>query len=136
MSSKNDERIMELKAQIKEKKNKLKGVKKFIPITNCLIEVDGIRYNLQVLSKEQLITLLIKLNGYKMSAIDLDLLSEYSISGFNINDWITDIKSKLSIVSLREEENKLRELESKLEYMLSEEKKIELEIDVIKSLLE
>lgn len=135
MANVNDEKIMELKSQIKEKKAKLKNKKKFVPITNCSIEIDGIRYNLQVLSKEQLISLLVKLNIYQMSAADLDLLDEYKISGFEVIDWITDIKSKLEIVSYKEEENKLQDLENKLHTLLSTDKKVELEIDAIKSML-
>jgi len=131
----NDDKIMELKSQIKEKKEKLKGKKRFTPITNCSIEIDGVRCNLQVLGKEQLITLLIKLNTYRLSVIDLGLQDEYIISGYKLEEWINDIKSKLDVVSHREEENKLQLLESKLEYMLSNEKKIELEIGSIEELL-
>jgi hypothetical protein len=135
MANVNDEKIMELKAQIKEKKAKLKGKKKFTPITNCSIEIDGARYNLQVLSKEQLINLLVKLNTYRLSAIDLDLLDEYVVSAYKIDEWITDIKSKLEVVSLREEESKLQELERKLHVLLSNDKKVELEIEAIMSQL-
>jgi len=136
MANVNDEKIMELKAQIKEKKAKLKGKKKFIPVTNCSLELDGIRYNLNVLGKEQLISLLVKLNGYRLSAVDLGLLEEYIVSGFRVDEWITDIKAKLEIVVLRDEENKLQEMESKLHFLLSTDKKVELEIDAIKSMLE
>jgi len=129
----NDKKIMELKKQIEEKKNKVSKSQKFSPITNCSIEVDGIRYNIQVLTKEQLITLLVKLNSYAMSAKDLEV--DFSISGYNVSDWITDIKSKLDFVSRKEEENKLKIMESKLHQLLSNEKKVELEIDeIMKSL--
>ncbi len=135
MGNKNDEVIMKLREQIKEKKTKLKSKKRFVPITNCSIELDGIRYNLQVLIKEQLISLMIKLNTYKMSAIDLNVLDQFIISGYKIDEWITDIKSKLDILSHREEESKLQVLENKLENMLSSEKKIEIEINEITDML-
>lgn len=130
----NDKKIMELKKQIEEKKNKISKSQRFTPITNCSIEVDGVRYNLQVLTKEQLITLMVKLNTYAMSAKDLGV-DDYSISGFTVLDWITDIKSKLDFVSRKEEENKLKVMESKLHQLLSNEKKVELEIEeIMKSL--
>jgi len=130
----NDKKIMELKKQIEEKKNKVSKSQKFSPITNCSIEVDGIRHNIQVLTKEQLIALLVKLNTYAMSAKDLGLES-YVISGFDVVDWLIDIKSKLDFVSRKEEENKLKVMESKLHQLLSNEKKVELEIDeIMKSL--
>jgi len=98
---------MELKKQIEEKKIKLGKSQKFSPITNCSIEVDGVRSNIQVLTKEQLITLLVKLNSYAISAKELEI--DFVISGYGIVDWITDIKSKLDFVSRKEEENNLEE---------------------------
>jgi len=48
---------------------------------------------------------------------------------------LTDIKAKLDFVSRKEEENKRKAMEAKLHQLLSNEKKIELEIDeIIKSL--
>jgi len=129
----NDQKIMELKKQIEVKKNKVGKSQKFSPITNCSIEVDGERSNIQVLTKEKLISLMVKLNSYSISAKDLEV--EYIISGYNVVDWIQDIKSKLDFVSRKEEENKLKFMESKLHELLSNEKKVELEIDEIASFL-
>jgi len=131
----NDEKIMQLKFQIGEKKKNLKTKKKFSPLTNCSIEIDGVRLNLQVLNKENLIHLLVKLNSYLLSAVDLGLEDEYKFSGYSIDQWITDIKLKLDILRYEEEDRKLKELERKLENMLSSEKRIELEIDEIESLI-
>jgi len=129
----NDKKIMELKKQIEEKKIKLGKSQKFSPITNCSIEVDGVRSNIQVLTKEQLITLLVKLNSYAISAKELEI--DFVISGYHVMEWITDIKSKLDFVTRKEEENKLKVMESKLHQLLSNEKKVELEIDeIMKSL--
>jgi hypothetical protein len=135
MANANDEKILGLRKQIEEKKSKLKGAKKkFVPITNCSLEIDGVRFNLNVLPKEQLISLLVKLNIYKLSISDLKLI-DYTISGYKVDDWMTDIKSKLEISALMEEERKLHEMEVKLEMLLSDDKKIELEIGEIESLL-
>ena len=131
----NDSKIMTLKTQIINKRKQFDGVKKFSPITNCSIEVDGIRSNIQVLSKEQLISLLVKLNSYKNSANDLGLLEEYNISDYKIGEWIADIKSKLNIVSRKDERLKLKSMEDKLDELLSSDKKTELEINEIEALL-
>jgi len=125
----NDSKIMELKKQIEEKKAKLIKSQKFSPITNSSIELDGVRTNIQVLNKEQLTYLLVKLNSYAISAKELEI--DFVISGYHIVDWIADIKSKLDFVSRKEEENKLKVMESKLHQLLSNEKKVELEIDEI-----
>ncbi|MBG9773030.1 hypothetical protein [Brevibacillus laterosporus] len=135
MTKTNDQKIMELRKQIEAKKEKIGKTIKFIPVTNCSIELDGVRYNLQVLAKDQIISLLVKLKAYATSAKELALLNDYTISGFNVMDWIKDLNSKLDIVCRKEEEHKLKVMESKLHKLLSNEKKVELEIDEIESML-
>lgn len=133
--SKNDDRILELKKQIEIKK-KAVSVKKirFIPKTNCVLNMDGITINLNVCSDDALVLLLIRLNSYLMSAVDLGM-SDFEISGYSITAWIKDIKSKLEVSSLKKEETDLKKMESKLDKLLSDDKKTELEIDEIANLL-
>mgnify|MGYP000857198046 FL=1 len=133
--SKNDDRILELKKQIEIKK-KAVSVKKirFIPETNCVLNMDGITINLNVCSDDALVLLLIRLNSYLMSAVDLGM-SDFEISGYSITAWIKDIKSKLEVSSLKKEETDLKKMESKLDKLLSDDKKTELEIDEIANLL-
>lgn len=135
MSNVNDKKIMELKQQIAEKKIKLEGISRFVPITNCSLEIDGQRYNIQVLQKEQLIQLMIKVNLYLMSAKDLKLDEDYIISGYKPEEWITDMKAKLDIISKKDEERKLKAMEEKLDKLLSDEKKTELELNDIEAFL-
>lgn len=135
MTNSNDQRILELKKQIEIKKEKLGESAKFTPVTNCSIEVDGIRYNIQVLSKEQLIELMVKINSYLLSAKDLGIANEYLISGFKVEDWVTDIKSKINVISRKDEEKLLKIMESRLLKLLTDGKKVELEIDEIEAVL-
>ena len=133
---KNDDKILELQSQIAKKKEEHKNKnKKFSPATNCVIELDGVKYNLQVLGREQITILLIKLNLYQMSIKDLKLDEIIMISGFTLEDWITDIKNKIEAIKYKEEESKLKDMENKLNKLLSDEKKTELEIDEIAALL-
>ena len=127
---KNDEMILELKRKIVEKKKELKSSERFVPLTNCSIELDGVRSNIQVLSKEQLTLLLLKLATYKLAMKEL-LLESFNISGFEVNDWIVDIKAKLAILNRKEEEQKLRQMEEKLHNLLSNDTKVELELQQI-----
>jgi len=131
----NDDKIMLLKSQIAEKKKGLKTKKKFSPLTNCSIELDGVRLNLQVLNREGLTHLLVKLNSYLLSAVDLGLDEEYVISGYVIDQWITDIKLKLEILKYEEEDRKLKLLESKLHVLLSSERQVSLAIEEIESMI-
>ncbi|MNW54908.1 hypothetical protein D3C74_325330 [compost metagenome] len=135
MANQNDQKILKLKEQIEEKKKLVGKSKKFSPVTNCSIELDGVRHNLQVLTKEQLIQMLVKLNAYAASAKDLGYIDEYNISGYNVAEWIEDLKAKLDFINRRNEEQKLKAMETKLDKLLSDEKKVELEIGEIESLL-
>jgi hypothetical protein len=131
----NDQRILELKKQIEIKKEKLKQSERFSPITNLSIEFEGDRCNLNVLQKPDLITLLIRLNIYLISAKDLGIETEYILSGYKLEEWITDIKAKMDILSRKDEERNLKALEDKLSKMLSDDKKIELELNEIADFL-
>lgn len=131
--SKNDERVLQLKKIIDEKKSELKAVKRFTPLTNCILNLEDKNYNLNVLQLDDLKLLLVKLNMYLMSAKDLDV--ELDISGYSIEDWMMDIKSKMEIFEYKKKESELKALEAKLDKMLSDEKKTELELDEIAALL-
>jgi uncharacterized protein YdgA (DUF945 family) len=129
----NDKKIIDLKNVIATKKSQLKTLK-FTPITNCSIDFDGVRHNIHTLNSDALTFLLVKLNSYLLSMKNLNIKS-LSISGYSIHNWITDIKSKLEIIAQQQEENTLSALESKLKSLLSEDKKTELELNSIETLL-
>lgn len=133
MATKNDARVLQLKEIIDKKKLELKGAKKFTPITNCVLDLEGQKYNLNVLQLNDLQMLLVRLNMYLMSAKDLGI--NLGISGYNIAEWITDIKCKIEIFEYKKKEADLKVLEVKLDKMLSDEKKTELELDEIAALL-
>lgn len=133
--SKNDDRILELKKQIEAKKKSISERKiRFIPETNCVLNMDETTINLNVCSDDTLLLLLIRLNLYLMSAKDLNM-TDFEISGYSVTTWIKDIKSKLEVSGLKKEESDLKKMESKLDKLLSDDKKTELEIDEIAALL-
>lgn len=135
MAAKNDDRILELKKQIDEKKKLLAEKKvRFSPETNCILDLDGNKYNLNVCGDDVLTMLMIKLNMYVMSADDLDIPVP-EISGYSVEMWILDIKNKLAASGIKREENALKQMEAKLDKLLSDDKKAELEIDEIAALL-
>ena len=135
MAQKNDERIMQLKKKIEDKRNELaERNSRFVPITNCLLVLDKVTYNLHVDASEML---LIKLNMIAMSAKDLDIdTSNLIISGYSLNDWITDVENNLEVQRYKKEKIDLNALEKKLTALLSEDKQTELEIDRLATLLE
>jgi hypothetical protein len=131
----NDNRILELRAQIEKKKEKMKEVNRFSPVTNCSLEIDEERYNLNVLTVYQLTLLQIKLNSYLISARDLGVSDTFMIAGFTIQDWLTDVKGRLDILSRKDQEKQLKFMEEKLDKLLSQDKKVELELKAIADIL-
>ena len=134
MAQKNDERIMQLKQQIEEKRKELANqTGRFTPVTNCLLVIDKVTYNLHVESSE---LLLIKVNMMAMSAKNLGLdISKVIISGYSIADWLDDIQNYMKVQSYKDEKKKLERLEKQLDALLSDDKRTELEIDSIAALL-
>ena len=133
--SKNDDRILELKKQVEEKKTTLMEKNtKFSPETNCILILDGTTYNLNVLNDESLTFLKIQLYTYKMAVIDMKI-TDFKISGYSLDDWIGDINKKLETHEVKQKQNELKAMEAKLDKLLSEDKKTELELDDIAALL-
>lgn len=135
MNTNNDNRIIELKKQIETKRKQLsEKTSRFSPETNCILEFKGTTYNLNICSAEMLTLLLVELNMYVMSAADLGITPPV-ISGYPIEMWMTDIKNKISVLSVKQEDSNLKKMEVKLDKLLSDDKKTELELDEIASLL-
>lgn len=135
MTNNNDNRILELRKIIAQKKKEQGKSVKFSPTTNCSVEFQGNRYNIQVLGKNDLVELMVQLNSLLLSAKDLGVESEYVVSGYSLCEWISDIQSRLEVLNQKEEERKLKLLEEKLSGLLSAGKQVELEIDEIESLI-
>jgi hypothetical protein len=137
MSTINDEKILALKKQIEEKKKLLGKTLRFNPTTNCSLELDGTRYNINTFNKDKCIDLMVKLNIYQMSYNNLfpDDKEGYEISGYPVSAWITDLKAKYEILNKQDEERKLKLMEEKLEELLSEDKKVEMQLSEIADLL-
>ena len=133
--SKNDDRILELKRQIETKKQGLSKKKtRFVPETNCVLELDSVKYNINVLDANALMYLMLKINLYNLYADSLKV-THPTISGYITDLWIEDIRSKMAVLELKKEELELKQMESKLDKLLSDDKKTELEIDDIAALL-
>lgn len=134
MSTQNDTTILALKKKIEEKKALLVKADKFVPITNCSLEYLGQRYNLNVLTKDQIIPLIASLMSASEYAKVLDMTCE--LSGYDITQWICDLISRLNYITRKAEQDKLAAMERKLTGLLSSDKQVELELASISKLLE
>ena len=136
--SKNDDKILTLKKQIEEKKNVLGKQPKFLPVTTCVVTYNNSKINIHTLTSiKDIETMMIYFNMYIMSAKDLQIdYNNICFDGFSVLDWIEDLKSKKRMLEYNEKKQQLNTLEKKLDKLLSDEKKTELEIDAIASLIE
>lgn len=131
----NDDVILKLKKEIEEKKKLVKSSERFTPVTNCSLVLDDERFNLNVLGKEQIVPLMVKLNAYAKSAEELGLSDELEYSGFKVADWLTDLKARWGFINRAQEESRLKALEAKLDKLLSSEKQVELALADIANLI-
>ena len=136
MATKNDERIIELKKIIEKKREELNNMhSRFSPKTNCILQLDGETYNLNV-STQNLAYLLVKINALIKSAESLNMSAEeVTISGFSLVDWFDDTKSKKDSIDYRDKKRELATIENKLNSLLSDDKQTELQIDSLEALL-
>ena len=51
--SKNDERVLQLKKLIETKKSEL-STQRFVPMTNCVLDMEDKKYNLNVLQEKRI----------------------------------------------------------------------------------
>lgn len=126
MAKKNDDVILKLKKEIEEKKKLIKSSERFTPVTNCSLVLDNERFNLNVMGKEQIIPVMVKLNAYLKSAEELGVVSELEYSGFKVEEWLVDLKARWGFINRAQEEARLKALEAKLDKLLSSEKQVEL----------
>lgn len=135
--SKNDERILELKKQIEEKKKELGKQPRFSPTTTCLFTYNGNKVNMHTLtSVKEINAMLVHFNTYVMSANDLGIdCNDILFDGFSVVDWMEDLKMKKEVVEYTAKKSQLTSLEKKLDKLLSDDKKTELEIDAIAGLI-
>lgn len=133
--SANDNRIITLKETIEAKRIELQEEKRFIPQTTCCIQLkDGTKINLHTLDTNELSLALIIMQTLFNNAYALNM-TDIKISGFYFNEWIDDISALLHNKQVKEKKAQLNQLEKKLDSLLSEDKRTELELDDIANLL-
>lgn len=133
MKTANDTKILDLKASIEKKKKEVKN-QKFQPLTSCVLTVHGETSNIHTLGYKGLELLLVEITALHMAAQALKI-GNFELCGFPIVHWIADIQSKMEIISAKEEEQKLKQMETKLSKLLSTDAQVELEISEIEKAL-
>ncbi|QEG04295.1 hypothetical protein [Bacillus phage BC-T25] len=142
MTKKNDARILELKKLIEEKREKLgdpgdfSSVTKFAPETNCMFIWNNEKKNIRVLREDELPLFISLFHSLIVSAEAQDLpLASVKMNGNPVQGLLKDCKTRYTMLIKSEELRDLQRAEHKLNQLLSEDKKTELELDDLEGLL-
>ena len=131
--SNNDNKIKELKTQIQNKLDNITKISKDFK-TNLILEFRDNTYNLNVLPVNALQERLIQLYLYQ-TAIDALNITDYTIAGYSVEDWIHDIQKLLEI---HEQNKKIKDLKAnlaKLDTLMSDAAKTEEFLDDLAKML-
>jgi hypothetical protein len=137
-TTQNDNKIVQLKKIVAQKRKELGDEPKFRPITTCQFKIDlTFNTNIHALNSVQsLNNALMYLGLYELAAEKAGLSAdEVQINGFSISDWKKDIESKKSLIEYQTKKQELSNLEGKLDGMLSEAQKTAISLDEIAELL-
>jgi hypothetical protein len=130
--STNDDKIKELLNQLNDKKNKLGKRERHVLETNGLLKIDDKSFNINTINNpnvivELLANLISRENNYNEAAKRLNIQSQFTWNGYTIEQWETDFRNR----KLKE----LKELENRLNSLISDDGKTSLEIDNISGVL-
>ena len=134
MVNKNDNRILELKKKIEQERATLKeSNSRFQPITSCILEFAGQKYNLNAMSANDLLLLLGTLSVMEQVttkvAEEMQFIKPATVNGYLLTEWIIDIRKKLDQVLYREKKATLDKLEKQLTDLLTGETQTKLKVD-------
>jgi hypothetical protein len=141
MAKKNDALVGQLLKKVEEKKAQIKKIKNPSFKTNLSLPVDGTstRINLNVASPELLFRILVDLETRieKSSAVagKYDLVFDNAWHGFTLEDWRTDVVLKIKQSQAQRQVTELRTIEKKLEGLMSEDKRTNIELEKLSELL-
>lgn len=118
-----DANVEQTLKNITKKKAEYKSqLKAFAPVTNMNLELFNCRYNLHVVSVNELRFL-------KSFLLGLD--GSIELCGYKVTTWVEDIINKLTNLEIKTALNKLEATENKLVTMYTPDKKNELEFNSI-----
>ena len=134
MTNKNDKTILALKAEIDKKKTAIGTASRFVPKTNCNLELFGMRINIHTLTCEQLVQAIgvlaaIEIGTNARFVTKPGDTSPITISGHSVEDWLGDLEARYKTLDINNEKARLKVLEEKLHNLLSTDTKVSLELD-------
>ena len=141
MAKKNDALVGQLLKKVEEKKAQIKKIKNPSFKTNLSLPIDGTnsRINLNVSTPELLFKILVdletRIEKSDKVAEKYDLKFDNKWHGFDLEDWRDDVVLKIKQSQAQRQVAELRLIEKKLEGLMSEDKRTNLELEKLSELL-
>lgn len=139
--TKNDAKVMDLRIEVDKRKSKLVEVK-FMPKTNCQLQLSGRKYNLHTCDGDIALNLAMELNMRLMAASALPAPfspvanpEEIIMCGYKIKDWMDDLYQAVEVNKYKKERRRLESLEAELDSMLSDDIRNGMRLDEIEKSL-
>ena len=147
MATKTDKQVQDLFKIVQIKKSEIAKAEKPNWQTNCSFgysKDSGARTNIQTVSNvDELIDILAfiidrsKAHTYACDALSVkESEHPFKWMGFSLDDWKTDILTRLNKIQISKKKQELEALESRLDKLVSPELKAEMELEEITKLLQ
>lgn len=135
-----DAKIKELFNIVQTKKAEIEKAERPNWRTNCLLTLNDKKNNIQVISDvSELVHLASELmmkSSYVLAANHkFGTKVEFSHGGFSLEDWLSDIGTRITKIQITAKKKELVTMESKLNSLLSPEAKAQMELDAIEAML-
>lgn len=136
-----DQEIQQLTELINKKKEELAKIKKYSYNTHMSFNALGVNYNLHTIDDISTLVSFIAHLETSESAFNAAILKynlpkvEFKHQSYPVSDWIEDIVARINKVNSIKESKKLTEMEATLTNLLSQDFKVNKELEQIKNLL-
>jgi hypothetical protein len=124
-----DKKIIQIQEKIQKDKAKLAAISKFKPVTNLVLKLGNATYNLNVLSKDEILILIAQLVSISTNLVAVGISDTPQMGGYTVDEWISDLKGKYENLNKRNEEEKLTKLEQELGKLLSDDVQKDAELE-------
>ena len=143
MTNNTDKQVQELFKIVQQRKQEIAKAEKPNWITNCSFGYDkdsSQRYNIQTMSNvDDLISILAflmdKESSFNQAAKELDVDNKFTWMNYSVEDWKSDIHTRINKIQISKKKNELETLEGRLDKLISPELKAEMELAEISKLL-
>ena len=144
-NTKTDELVLKLFNTVKEKQKEIEKAERPKWVTSCTLgqNPDSVqdRVNIQTVTDIDKLILLygfleLRNKEFFVGCSELGIKKKFKWMGYSVDDWKTDIKSRVAQININTKKKELQVLEERLDKLISTEQRRGLELAEISNLLE